>query len=172
MAKRQTEMVLANRFEAAGMGTAPYRFVGMHESVFNNGDGTTKPGSSCDYCSTAIRYVFVIESADGRQHKVGCECVRHTGDKGLVERATREQKNIDNAKRHAREEKKLAELRIWLEENRELLGTLPHPDKRFADRGQMLSDYVDWYQLNAGMSGKTSSIQFAQRLLEKTLITQ
>lgn len=71
-----------HRFEAAGLGKAPFVCIGMHEEATNDGDCIRAAGT-CDYCGTGIRYCFDIRSADGRCFKVGCDCVDKTGDAGL-----------------------------------------------------------------------------------------
>jgi hypothetical protein len=63
-------------FEAAGLGLAPFRFVGMEHKTFQACPGAPiQVGGSCDYCSTGISYFCWIESADGRRFKVGSDCV-------------------------------------------------------------------------------------------------
>lgn len=56
------------------LGRAPFRFIGMSEKVHDNGDGTTKAGSSCDHCHTGIRFECWIQDADGKTFKVGMDC--------------------------------------------------------------------------------------------------
>lgn len=86
---------IQHAFEVAGLGVAPFICVGSTEMVHDNGDGTTKAGGSCDFCGTGIRTACIIKSADGRQFKVGTDCVKKTGDEGLINmtrRAKREAK--------------------------------------------------------------------------------
>jgi hypothetical protein len=66
-------------FEKSGLGQAPFRCVGVTENVFMLPDGGSKAGGCCDYCFTGIRYEFHIESADEKNFKVGCDCVRKAG---------------------------------------------------------------------------------------------
>lgn len=63
----------AHCFERVGLGKAPFRIVGY-------GKGHT----CCNYCGTPILYTALIESADGKQFRVGSDCVFKTGDGGLV----------------------------------------------------------------------------------------
>lgn len=51
-------------FQRAGLGQAPYKFVGMNANLFPNGDGTHKPGGTCDFCGTGIMYEFHLKSTD------------------------------------------------------------------------------------------------------------
>jgi hypothetical protein len=71
-------------FERHGLGRAPFRCVGMFEKRFDLGDGTSKPGGTCDYCGNGILYVYQVRSADRRTFGVGCDCVERTGDAGLI----------------------------------------------------------------------------------------
>lgn len=70
---------LLHPFERANLGKAPFRVVGFEEKTYQACPGApVQPGSTCDYCGTAIRQVFHIASADGKQFKVGCDCVLKT----------------------------------------------------------------------------------------------
>lgn len=53
-------------FESAGLGLSPFKCVDCFDSV----------GGSCAFCGTGIRYRYVIESNDGKEFHVGCECVK------------------------------------------------------------------------------------------------
>jgi hypothetical protein len=63
-------------FEEAGLGIAPFEFVGEYDRGRNH--------TTCDYCGTGIRYEQIIKDSKGNHFKVGNECVRKTGDKGLI----------------------------------------------------------------------------------------
>lgn len=76
-----------HRFEAAGLGKAPFKVVGCREIIHTAG-GVSKAGGTCDFCGTGIRYAFLIESSDGKIFKVGSDCVKRTGDSAL-ERQTK-----------------------------------------------------------------------------------
>lgn len=71
-------------FERAGLGKAPFRCIGMFEKRHDLGNGESKPGGTCDYCSNGILYVYQVKSSDGRVFGVGCDCVARTGDAGLI----------------------------------------------------------------------------------------
>jgi hypothetical protein len=74
-----------HRFEAAGLGTAPFTVEGMRVMKYQACQGAPiQPGSSCDYCGQGIMLVFAIRGADGRRFKVGCDCVLKTGDAGII----------------------------------------------------------------------------------------
>lgn len=78
------EMLLIHKFTDVGLGQAPFRFNGVTENAFKLPDGTTKPGGTCDYCFTGIRYEYHIISACGKKSKVGCDCIRRINDSKLM----------------------------------------------------------------------------------------
>jgi hypothetical protein len=77
-------VAVIHAFEERGLGTAPFAY--SHEIDM----GSIKNGATCDFCGTAIRYCEVIKSADGKTFAVGNECVRKTGDRGLIDTVKRE----------------------------------------------------------------------------------
>ncbi len=72
-------------FEAAGLGKAPFKFIGHYESKFQACPGApVKAGSCCDYCPASIMQVFMVRSADGKEFKVGSDCIMKVDDRELV----------------------------------------------------------------------------------------
>lgn len=67
-------------FERAGLGTAPFKCVGVRENWFTPAGfpEARKPGGCCNYCGTGILYEYSIESADGKTFVVGSDCVKRT----------------------------------------------------------------------------------------------
>ncbi len=64
-------------FERAGLGKAPFRFVGSAERLFQACPGEpVKPGGCCKFCFAGIRYACIIKSADGQINDVGQDCVK------------------------------------------------------------------------------------------------
>lgn len=157
-------------FERAGLGKAPFRFVGMSVNVIQYPDGSSKAGGSCDYCGTGIANECRVKSADGKLFKVGCDCILKAGDAGLLQAY----KTSPDVRRHAAElrwakdQKKTAELARIISENETLLKSLPHP-RGFTDRatGQPLSalDQYVWLQKNCGASGRASTLAGLKRFL-------
>ena len=84
MKTENPEHVGKHAFEVAGLGLAPFRYVGMSENVINYPDGSSKAGGCCDYCASGIRFEFHIMSADGKAAKVGCDCIAKVADEGLL----------------------------------------------------------------------------------------
>ena len=158
-----------HRFETAGLGKAPFSCVGVRRNAHANGDGTEKPGGTCDFCGTGIMYEFVIESADGQRHKVGCDCIAKVGDEGLRKYAERhpEWLAMKRAKEAAKAAKVLAELDAlipWLESD---FRALPHP-MGFKDRqtGVALTrwDWLTFMRNCCGRSGRVTLLRTLKKL--------
>lgn len=147
-------------FELAGLGVAPFRFVGMVEKVFKAGD-QEKAGGTCAFCSTGIRYCCQVVSSDGKSFIVGTDCVNKTGDYGIIKayKNSAEYRNHQREIRYKREFEKIAAVKNMIDENKEILMALPHPngfrDKQTNEPLSLL-DYCNWYMEHAGNSGKCS----------------
>jgi hypothetical protein len=103
-------------FEQANLGKAPFEVVDAyehHEHQIGDSLGVTDMGTSCDYCSTYIRNVFVIESSDGKKFRVGSDCVNKTSDKGLT-------RVVNEFKSRKRREKREAEYAKVIEQNKNM----------------------------------------------------
>ena len=151
-------------FEDAGLGKAPFAYAGMvdqnisyGQAVIGNIGGcavTTKPGGTCDYCGTYIVNMFRVTSADGKAFKVGCECIKKTGDEGLIRKV---EDAVRKMNRNRREEKKAAALRAdqQLCETAQigLLSSKPHPNAYRASQGETLADWARW--MKAAKNWKT-----------------
>lgn len=93
-------------FEANGLGQAPFTLV----SVYDAGKVVT----CCDSCSTGIRYQFWIRSHDGKNSKVGIDCIRklHNGNNKLLNDAEREMARIEREIRNAKQAAKWEAIRV------------------------------------------------------------
>jgi hypothetical protein len=150
-------------FEAAGLGKAPFRFNGIIERDYNG-----QPGGHCHFCANGIRYCYRIESADGHQHEVGCECIRKLDRDCIINASEFEKARLD-LDRKIREERRIAKnKKAWIRVQtalklaaepgnlRAALLRMPHPIKSMAADGKTYIDYIDWMSRNAGLSGMTS----------------
>ena len=161
-------------FEVAGLGLAPFRFIGASENVITYPDGTQKAGGSCDYCGTGIRTECWVKSSDGKQFKVGCNCIEKVGDKGLMQayKNSPEYRQHQRELRAAKDAKITAQLKSLIDANRTLLATMPHP-MGFTNRqtGQPLTylDQVEWYFNNCGATGRADLLKGIQRKLSQAL---
>ncbi len=149
-------------FESAGLGQAPFKFIRCDRGVSYCAcpGAPVQPGGACDFCGTGIYDHYWFRSADGREFKVGCDCIRKAGDKGMraaisdVERAKR---NERAGKKHGRDT-----LRIYAAWSKRdavapAFSMLPHP-MNFKNRetGEPLTllDWADWMMAHAGTSGR------------------
>ncbi len=176
------DKVTVHRFEAAGLGKAPFQILGVEMRVgpitMRSKDGVEvtigapgQPMGSCKFCGQGIKECWVIRSADGNVFDVGCDCVRKTGDRGLVAQlAPHEKKKRAAAKERkvARGEAVIAEAMTLLElpEVRARLAAVPHR-LGFKDRetGRALTelDDLEWLLERAGHSGR---LRAAKRIIE------
>jgi hypothetical protein len=155
---------LIHKFEAAGLGKAPFRFVGVVEKTFKNGDGTEKAGSSCDYCSTGIRYEFWCVSSDNRKFKVGCDCIYKieatTKLRSDVEKA---ELRVKKANQQARDAERIANAKAKLAANADLLANQPHPVDYLAKQGKTMRNYAEWLLANGGNAGRIRAAKMIDR---------
>lgn len=151
-------------FEKAGLGRAPFQFIGMSEKVYVACPGAPEqPAGTCDYCGNGIRYVFHIRSADGKEFGVGCDCVRKTDKACLLDDVQKKMREVKRAADYAKREKKWAEVekpRIDTafaamdsrEEVRLVLASKPHPCDKSNPEKSLLS-YIEFCRRMAGRSG-------------------
>lgn len=142
-----------HRFEAAGLGIAPFRVQRVTESIHTVPGCAPRAGSTCDYCGQAIRYVAIIRGADGAEFKVGCDCATKVGDAGNIRAISEFQRQLSAKKavvRKARERCKILAA-IWaFGEDRSLGSDTPHP-RGFS--GLTQRDAWGWTFYNAGHTG-------------------
>lgn len=157
-------------FERAGLGKAPFKYVGMIEQdlcygevILNRADFektgvrvTTKPGGSCDYCGAYIVNMFKIVSSDGKTFKVGSDCVHKTGDAGLKKIVDAKVREMNAKRAAARDAQKIDAARAGLarEDVRAALSAKPHPMTWRAEKGETMLTMAEWYMTNAGTKGK------------------
>jgi hypothetical protein len=150
-------------FERAGLGKAPFRYVGSYESKFQACPGApVKAGSSCDYCAESIMYVCVIRSADGREFKVGCDCAARVGDAGLKKIIDRKVAERRTDAAHKRADAKIAAAVSMLPAVEDKLRAQPHPYAWQADKGATMLDRVTWLLANAGRKGKVEAAKLIE----------
>lgn len=159
-----TPDVKIHKFEKAGLGRAPFRFVGFEHKTYQAAHGApVQIGGSCDYCGTGISGFCWILSSDGKRFKVGDTCVEKTGDRGLVN-VTRRAVNVEKLKAtHARQDTRIGAAEATLASRpdvRDLIAAQPHPKGR---QGLTLLDWCRWMLDNAGRKGRTEVAKVATR---------
>jgi hypothetical protein len=152
-------------FQAAGLGVAPFRFVGHYESTFQAAPGQpVRAGASCDYCGTAIRDCFKIRSADGREFKVGCDCVEKTCAPGgpIVTAAQKAAKRAKKTRDLARLKERVSLADAALKANPALLANRPD---LWNNVGRSLRDSVMFLLERGGASGRTKACKIVELAL-------
>jgi len=163
-----------HKFEEAGLGRAPFRFIGVEtgaeraaiqmERASSGMVYTTNNATSCDYCGQGIMNAYRVRSADGKDFKVGCDCIRKTGDSGLIKCVTEEEKakrRAANRKRGEAKWQRECDLRdAFIGGKCESLRSMPHPKGR---EGCTAYDYVQWCVENHCFG------QVAQQLVSKSI---
>ena len=89
-------------FELAGLGQAPYRFIGEID--------LGRACDHCQFCGHLIRYQEIIRDKNNNQFVVGNECIYKHGDSGMV-----------SLVKQAKKERAAKQKRAKIEEKRKLL---------------------------------------------------
>lgn len=160
-------------FEAAGMGKAPFRYVGEVDQNIKYGQATglmktesgavvefqTTPGGTCEYCGQYIVSMFRIESADGVKSVVGSDCVTKCNPENVklvsaVKKAVNARRTVQS---HARADAKIAAARERFPAVRATLAAKPHPKEYRAKNGATLADWCEFMLWKAGRKGMTEA---------------
>lgn len=157
-------------FEVAGLGFAPFRFVGASENVITYPDGTQQAGGTCDYCGTGIRTECHCVSRDGQRFKVGCNCISKVGDVGLLKayKQSPEYRAHQRTLAAKRAAVVTAALQKLIDENATALAARPHPygyNDRKTGAALTALDYWRWQFDHCGASGRASCLKTLQRIL-------
>lgn len=150
-----------HKFEAAGLGKAPFRFIGMSENMWSPASGVpAKPGGCCRYCFQGIRYEFWVESADGHRFSVGCDCIRKVESKGskLLTDAERKFRREKREREHRAFMARIESVRAALDADPTLLTDRPHPKIE----GKTLRDYAEWLLRHAGDAGRIRACKMVE----------
>lgn len=159
-------------FEQAGLGTAPFKFLGSFRSVYQAipGDPSCplQPGSSCDYCGQGITQVCRVRGADGREFKVGNDCVAKvaraaatTEDAKLAAAADAARRKLARQKAHSKARDRKAQLVALLADDatRAQLAAAAHPNEHRARAGATLLDWAEWMLAHSGAAGITRTLK-------------
>jgi hypothetical protein len=162
-----TPATVAHVFETAGLGQAPYKFLGIRKVTFQACYGApVQPGACCMFCSTGIVYQFWLRSADNKTFFVGSDCIYKSGDAGLKSIIDPHVKAHEAEMRRERENHFISEFKAFTErvdywKRTELTGQ-PHPNSYWASTGKTLADYQFFCYSHAGQSAKA---KMARRIL-------
>jgi coenzyme F420-reducing hydrogenase delta subunit len=86
-------------FTLSGLGMAPFKIC----SPSDNG-AIANQAFFCEHCGTQLRNRFFVSSSDGKVSVVGIDCLKKTGDEGLIAGAKRhikEQRSIEKSAKQA-----------------------------------------------------------------------
>lgn len=165
---------MTHKFEQAGLGRAPFRFIGVeyrvgpirieHDGITTEIGAPGQPMGVCAYCAQGIAECCVIQDADGKRFIVGNVCVAKTGDRGLVDLTKRAVREFRTKAAQARQDAKIARARVQLAEPavRERLAQQPHPYDSMALSGKTRLDWAEWMMRNAGRKGKCEVAKFLE----------
>jgi hypothetical protein len=154
-------------FETAGLGKAPFKFVGYYVDrgrTYTTPQGLTvtvgapgQPTGTCDYCTKNIAHCFQIESADGKKFVVGSECVMKTGDAGLKGEVNK----VKTILQHNKQDEIIQNNWVWVEANKSELEKMPSHTVRHS-----MYSMIVWYYKNAGRAGKIRIVKVAMKAME------
>jgi hypothetical protein len=161
-------------FEKAGLGKAPYQFLGVEHRVGpikigeENGVETWagapgQPMGVCAFCGTGIADCFYLKSADGKRFYVGCDCIGRAGDAGLKKIASRE----ISKKRKQAETARVDMVRAMVASDpavRAKLSAVPSNVDYRAARGETMLDWAEWMLKHSGHSGCMKVVRYLARL--------
>jgi hypothetical protein len=173
----ETETTTLHPWERAGLGKAPYRWLGVRHLVgpirIAQADGTTleigapgQPMGSCAYCAQGIAECHSIKSADGKVFMVGCDCVRRVSEPGdavlkAAEAAAKKRRNAAARARNAvKADASKARLAALLadESVRATLAGLPSEQPWKARDGGTRLDDVEFLARACGHTGRVKLI--------------
>ena len=137
------------------LGEGPYKYVGFGKISISETQGAVYHGvamdsgcGTCDHCGHGIMNIYVVETADGKRHGVGSECILKFKNDGDFTNLTDFEREIKQQKRKAgqvnREKQRVKlkqEVEKLVEENKEMLSLINIIGKRT----QTARDYCDWY---------------------------
>ena len=168
---------MTHPFEKAGLGKAPFRFVGIETRIGpmpmldKDGNPTNtmvgspgQPLGTCALCGQSIAECCFIKSTDGKLFMVGNVCVHKTGDARLDRDVKDAVRSLKREKRHAREAARIEACQIALHDSaiREALETQPHPNPHFT-RNTLLG-WALWMMENAGNSGMIQVCRIVEKI--------
>lgn len=172
----ETNATAAHPFTRAGLGAAPFRYLGERAQTIAYGqrvilevDGyqvTTKAGGTCAYCGTFIVNMHNVRSADGKVFHVGIDCLEKVY--GPTHKITHAAKRAMASQAKARDAAKIAAAAqaLTLEQIRAALAAQSHPSPARAARGETLLDSVVWMMAHAGQTGKLKTARTVLALIQ------
>ncbi len=119
-------------FELSGLGRAPF-------SIVDKSSGNS--AFWCEHCGTTLKHRYFVKSSDGKVSVVGVDCLRKSGDQGLIDGAKRMQREKRN---QARIDKMNQDTEVRLAKERKR-----YSGKTHSEVTQALRDKIERKQLAA-----------------------
>lgn len=124
---------------------------------------TNNSAGTCDCCHTGIMIAVHIRGANGI-FKVGSDCARKAGlPVQEVEAITKTIAKRNTKLRNQKVDAKYQLALDWIQDNAEMLKTLPHP-KGFSNL--TLLNFLEWYKSHSGKSKFNEVIAQQRKLIE------
>lgn len=162
-------------FEAAGLGQAPYKLIGIRKVTYQACHGApVQPGSCCMFCATGIVYQFWLRSADQKVFFVGSDCITKSGDAGLRLVIDPYIRAHERKMREERQKYAISEFDKWVKASGywdRPMFDMPHPNRYFASQGKTLRDYQQYCYSHSGLASKAiqaRKILIAEGVWKKT----
>lgn len=160
-----------HKFEMAGLGKAPFKFVGIEELrgpiTLLGGIQVGAPGQpmgSCDYCGNGIAICCRIRSSDGKEFVVGSTCVGKVGDKGLMRNISFEMREQKRLKALRADQDFISKWRTTYQANSSIgLAWMNEPHPHIP--GRTFKEYIEFLFENAGVSGQMKAAGAVQKFL-------
>lgn len=159
-------------FEKAGLGKAPFKFVGMETRVgpikfIENGvevqaGAPGQPMGTCEYCGMGIAVCCSIRSSDGKHFIVGSTCVEKTSKE-----LTRAMKPELKKHKKAVAQERVAKAKAVFENEAGVqveLAKSPHSNVYMKARGLTAKDEAEWLFKYGGMAGQTRAARMTERV--------
>ena len=173
-------MTVIHAFEKAGLGLAPFNYIGcehrvgpikwVENGITHESGSPGQPMGTCDYCGQGIAYCCIIKSSDKKTFIVGTTCVGKTHDAGLINEVKREATRMKTENRKAAEKVRISDGMGVYEANRTLFASLPH-SRGFKDfktgEPMTMMDEFDWMYKNAGNAGKLRITRKIEKIVKK-----
>lgn len=157
-------------FERAGLGVAPFRCVGFHESTYQACPGApVQTGSCCAYCGQGIRYCCDIRDSKGARFVVGMDCVERTGDAGIIGqyKTSPEFRQIQRDKAQAKSERDWTELCAMLENPHPAL--LSETRKTWDGKDEPVIEFMRRVVGLCGAAGRSKYLRMAKKIIAENI---
>lgn len=151
-------------FEHAGLGQAPYRYMGIEKQY-----------TFCEYCGTPILFKFWLLSKDGKRFFVGSDCIYKSGDAGLARLIDADVKKHQKELRDERNNALLEQFKRYLALHPEFFTEQgpfkgqPHPHAYYARQGRTLGSFHEWMWKHCGVSKRATMARRWLLLVGETL---